>query len=616
VAQVAQQNVTVDSRYRLLSRIGAGGMAEVWSAEDAVLGRTVALKLLHRRFAEDPAFVERFRREASSAAGLQHPNVVSVFDRGAWDGTYYIAMEHLEGRSLKELVREEGPLPPARAVGIVVQVLRAARFAHRRGIVHRDLKPHNVILDEEGRAKVTDFGIARAGVSDATETGLILGTPQYLSPEQAKGEPVSARSDLYSVGILLYELLTGRVPFDGDSPVSIALKQVAEPPVPPSRLNPAVPPALDAVVLRALEKDPAARFPDADAFIAALEHALREPLPPPPPPPVAPVAEEPPPRRRRGGPLLLALLVALLVAGGIAAWLLSRPALVPVPGVVGHDAPAAVAALRAAGFAPATTELYADAPRGRVVGQDPPGGGEAERGARVVLEVSRGPELRGVPDVRGQPADRAERTLRGLGFAVRRQEQSSSDVKEGAAIGTRPRAGQQVPRGGRVTLLVSTGPARVTVPDVTGRGRSSAVAALQAVGLGATVSTRQTDQADPGVVIAQEPDGGATAAVGSLVRIVVAAAPPKPATVTVPSVVGLAPSAAQARLQAAGLGAAVTTQEVSDPSQDGVVVAQDPSGGAEAQPGSTVTLAVHEAKVPWHGDERPIDVLWPRKVAR
>src|SRR5437763_1458461 len=210
----------IDGRYRVISRLGAGGMADVFLAEDNQLGRKVALKLLHRRFAEDPGFVERFRREAQAAAGLQHPNVVSVYDRGAYDGTYYIAMEYLPGRTLKQLIRTEAPLDPIRAIDLAVQILKAARFAHRRGVIHRDLKPHNVIVEESGstvHGKVADFGIARAGASDMTQTGSIMGTAQYLSPEQAQGHATTPQSDLYSVGICLYEMLTGRVPFDGES---------------------------------------------------------------------------------------------------------------------------------------------------------------------------------------------------------------------------------------------------------------------------------------------------------------------------------------------------------------------------------------------------------------
>ena len=260
-------NTLIDERYRVLSRLGSGGMADVYLVEDQQLGRKVALKLLHDRFAADPDFVERFRREAQSAAGLQHPNVVGIYDRGRFDDTYYIAMEYLPGRSLKQLIREEAPLDPIRAIDITIQILKAARFAHRRGVIHRDLKPHNVIVDDADQAKVTDFGIARAGASDMTETGSIMGTAQYLSPEQAQGHSVTAASDLYSVGVVLYEMLTGRVPFDGDAAVTIALKHVSEAPVPPSQINPSVAPELEQVVMWTLNKNPADRPSDADQLI-------------------------------------------------------------------------------------------------------------------------------------------------------------------------------------------------------------------------------------------------------------------------------------------------------------------------------------------------------------
>src|SRR5919112_253834 len=274
MADVAQGTL-VDNRYLIKKRIGSGGMADVYLAEDSQLGRDVALKMLHRRFARDREFVERFRREASAAAGLQHPNVVSVFDRGEYDGTYYIAMEYLPGRTLKDVIREEAPLDQQRVIGLAIQILQAAAFAHRRGVIHRDFKPHNVMIAPDDRLKVTDFGIARAGASEMTETGSIMGTAQYLSPEQAQGQRVEAPSDLYSIGVILFEMLTARVPFTGESAVSIALKHVSEPAPSVASIRPDVHPALDAIVARALVKDPAGRFQSAEEFVLALDDARR-----------------------------------------------------------------------------------------------------------------------------------------------------------------------------------------------------------------------------------------------------------------------------------------------------------------------------------------------------
>src|SRR3954453_16991092 len=250
-------------------------MADVWLAEDAHLQRQVALKVLHSRYLQDQDLIARFQREAESAAGLQHPNIVAVFDRGQDDGVNYIAMRYVEGPTLKELI--ERGLTPEAAVALVRQVPEGPRLAHRNGIVHRDLKPQNVIVDPEGKAVVTDFGIARAGVSEITQTGSGVGTPHYLPPEQAQGFEVTAVSDLYSIGVMLYEVLTGRVPFEGESAVAVAMKQVSQMPQRPSSIQPRVSPALDAVVMRALEKDPGQRFQSADAFIAALDQAMRDP---------------------------------------------------------------------------------------------------------------------------------------------------------------------------------------------------------------------------------------------------------------------------------------------------------------------------------------------------
>src|SRR5437762_5400600 len=263
-----------DGRYLITRKLGAGGMADVYLAEDQELGRRVAIKILNDRHAADDQFIERFRREAKNAAGLSHPNIVSIYDRGEAEGTYYIAMEFLDGRSLKELIVGRGPAPIKISIEYARQILAAIGFAHRHGIVHRDIKPHNVLVGPEGRLKVTDFGIARSGASQMTEVGSIIGTAQYLSPEQARGAPVDQTSDLYSVGVVLYELLTGQVPFTGETPLEIAMKHLSEVPKPPSELRPEVPHDLDLVVLRALAKDPADRYETAEQMDKDLERVL------------------------------------------------------------------------------------------------------------------------------------------------------------------------------------------------------------------------------------------------------------------------------------------------------------------------------------------------------
>jgi eukaryotic-like serine/threonine-protein kinase len=620
----------VDQRYQIQSRIGSGGMADVYCAEDLQLGRKVALKLLHQRFAEDAEFVERFRREASSAAGLQHANVVGVYDRGEWDGTYYIAMEYLEGHTLKQLVQAQGPLEPALAIDIVIQILKAARFAHKRGVIHRDLKPHNVILDEEGRAKVTDFGIARAGASDMTETGSIMGTAQYLSPEQAQGHAVSAASDLYAVGIVLYELLAGRVPFDGDSAVTIALKQVSEAPVPPSAYSPSVPPELDAIVLKALEKDPARRFANADGFITALDHtrrrlvavpagqstaefaapvvyppvaeqadgdgdgAVQPPVPVEdesvpmvyPPEPLAP----PEPRKRRGLRRALATLLLLgLVALGILALSGAFSAeKVTVPNVVGTSLSTAATVLENKGFHVETQQVISDQPRDTVLRSDPQPGTKVKKGSTVTLRVSNGPGQAAVPNVENVPRREAEQRIKRAGFKVSVSRESSDTIAFGNVTRTVPSAGTQIDKQSTVTMFVSTGPPQVAVPAVTGSGQDSATAEIINAGLKVSV-TEQDSNKDPGTVLSQSPSAGTLAPKGSTVDIVVARAPRQ---VAVPNVKGSDQGAASSAITAAGLSPSVSTQTVTDPSEDGKVIDQSPSGGAKANRGSTVTITV------------------------
>src|SRR5919201_1480836 len=264
-----------DGRYRIVRKLGAGGMADVYLAEDQEPGRRVAIKILNDRHAADDSFIERFRREAKNAAGLSHPNIVAIYDRGEAEGTYYIAMEYLAGRSLKELILSRGPTPVRIAIDYTRQILAALGFAHRNGIVHRDIKPHNVVVGPDGRLKVTDFGIARSGASQMTEAGSIIGTAQYLSPEQARGAPVDQRSDLYAVGVVLYEMLTGSVPFTGDTPLEIAMKHLSAAPEPPSKRRAEVPLEVDLVVLRALAKHPDDRYQSAEEMDADIARVAK-----------------------------------------------------------------------------------------------------------------------------------------------------------------------------------------------------------------------------------------------------------------------------------------------------------------------------------------------------
>lgn len=593
------QGTLVDGRYRIVSRVGSGGMGDVYCAEDQQLGRMVALKLLHRRFAEDREFVERFRREASSAAGLQHPNVVSVYDRGAWDGTSYIAMEYLPGRTLKQVVEQDAPLEPVRAIDLTIQVLRAARFAHKRGVIHRDLKPHNVIVDGEDRAKVTDFGIARAGASDMTQTGSIMGTAQYLSPEQAQGTPVTPRSDLYSIGIVLYELLTGHVPFDGESAVTIALKQVNEPPLPPSNFNSSVTPELEGVVLRALAKDPAQRFASADEMILALERAragIVEGAAPDPGATAAFAPVRPDPREalaedaRRGRRWWIALaILAALVAVAAAAYALTRPDTREVPDVTGRPLAAALAILQNAGFDPSVERTTSDAPEGRVLRQDPQPGERAEEGSEVTLTVSDGPGTAPVPDVVGQRRKRAVAALRDAGFEVRERRQASDSVERNRVISTTPAAGTPAERGSTVTLVLSSGPEQVTAPDVQGEDVEDARSTLQAAGLAANATEQEDLEAEPGTVLAQSPAPGTAVDKGSTVALTVAV---EPAEVTVPEVIGRTSSRAIDILTAAGLVPNQVTEPVGDERNDGRVITQAPEAGGTAERDSRVTITV------------------------
>ena len=611
MAEVAE-NTTVDSRYRILNRIGSGGMADVYRAEDTHLGREVALKVLHRRFSADEGFVERFRREASSAASLQHPNVVNVFDRGEHEDTYYIAMEHLSGSTLKQLIDTDAPLDQERAIDLGIQILKAAAFAHRRGVIHRDLKPHNVIVSDEGTAKVTDFGIARAGASEMTETGSIMGTAQYLSPEQAQGHAVSPASDIYSIGVLLYEALTGRVPFHGESAVSIALKHLNEQPAPLSQLRPEIHPELERAVMTALAKDPAQRYASAEEMVHALEAARaaivggangeRTAVFAPVPAPAQRIEEQweqPPPfedeRRRPRWPWIALLALALAgIALALYAVLGGGEEPVRVPAVEGQRLAQAQARLEAAGFEVAQEDVRNRAPVGEVVDQDPAARALAEGGSTVTLSVSTGPGRRAVPEVNGLSRSRAARALRADGFRVEEDRASSDSVAEGRVIRADPRQGQSATIGSRVRLVVSTGPEQVEVPNVTGLSRESAESRLREEGLSSEVSEEESER-PRGEVVQQTPAEGGSVDRGSAVEIVVSVGIPQ---VEVPDVLELSQERATAEINGAGLNAEVRDVRTENEDEDGTVLVQRPPPGSERERGRTVVILVGRFESP------------------
>ena len=603
MAEVREGSV-VDKRYRVLRRIGSGGMADVWLAEDAHLQRQVALKVLHSRYLQDQDFIARFQREAESAAGLQHPNIVAVFDRGQDDGVNYIAMRYVEGPTLKELI--DRGLTPEQAVALVRQVLEGARFAHRNGIVHRDLKPQNVIVDEEGKAVVTDFGIARAGVSEITQTGSVMGTPQYLSPEQAQGFEVTGVSDLYSIGVILYEALTGRVPFEGESAVAVAMKQVSETPQRPSSINPQVSPALDAVVMRALEKEPGNRFQSADAFIAALDQALREPgvgrgtAAFAAAPPVVAVPEEEPLEDRRRNNWLWALLIAAIVIGLLIGLLLTRDTKTDVPNVTGKQIEFAISQLERKGFDVEEHSVQRQSPKGTVLEQDPLPGSASEDCAfltlfcskpTVDLTVSAGPGSGEVPGANGLTAAAATKKLEEAGFEVATQQINSNSVEEGLVVFSEPRAGDTATHGSTVTIFVSRGPKLAKVPVLVGVQREVAAQRLSARGLTPSVSEEES-LLPRGQVIRQSPSAGTQVEPGSAVAIVVSSGEEEEQEAKVPNVIGKERREAVEEIRAAGLTPQVEEEETEVPSQVGRVIDQFPPPASELEPKSTVTITV------------------------
>jgi serine/threonine protein kinase len=617
-----------DGRYRIQRKLGAGGMADVYLAEDQELGRRVAIKILNGRHANDDQFIERFRREAKNAAALNHPSIVSIYDRGEAEDTYYIAMEFLDGRTLKELIVGRGAAPINVAIEYGRQILSALRFAHRHGIVHRDIKPHNVLVDAEGRVKVTDFGIARAGTSQMTETGSIVGTAQYLSPEQARGGEVDPRSDLYSLGVVLYELLTGKTPFDGETPVEIAMKHLSNAPKPPSKLRTEIPPELDKVVLRALAKNPDERYQSADEMEADLERVARGapvsaataatqilPTTPPvatdptsvtmiaPPPPTRARDIPPPPiveeeeYAERGGPerplwpwLLAAAFVIAAAIAGFFVWheLSGSTVKEPVNNYVNERQAQAERQIHAAHLVPSVKHRPNEKfKKGIVYDQDPDPGSKVDKGGTVTIFVSTGPPKVNVPAVKGKTWSDAQQELTDAGFKPEEHFVPGGKTK-GIVSATDPPAGTAAPKGSTVRVNVYSGPAPAIVPSVVGLSLADAIAKLRAEGLNPNPTIVPSD-APQNQVIHQDPAPGTRATKGSSVALQVSNGPPQ---VSVPPVVGETAQQAVADLEGAGFQVVQQPVSVDSADQDGIVQQQNPEGGTSATKGSQVTIEV------------------------
>lgn len=556
---------TFNNRYKLTERVGLGGMAEVYRAEDNVLGRTVAVKVMLPQYAADPTFTKRFRQEAASAANLQSPYIVSIYDWGLDGETYCIVMEFLRGTDLKTAIKERGAINQRKAAEIGSQVAQALSVAHAGGIIHRDIKPQNIMIQPDGNIKVMDFGIARAGDAGLSQTATVLGTAHYVSPEQAQGKELTGASDIYSLGVVLYEATTGKLPFDGQDAVSVAVKQVNELPAPPSTINPNIDPALEAIIMKAMEKDPERRFKDA----SEMRHILNDYLAGRPVNlgddisglktqvmgGVAPVNgtavmnpvggangdagrttvnkayaadanDEGKKKSKRN--VVIGVVVALLAVIGIVAAAMAlggNQEMVNVPDVSNKPIAEARSELQAAGFTIGTeTEVYnPDVEAGNVVSTDPAAGVQAAKGSSVNITISKGTEQVTVPDLRGMSADEAQRVLASYGLNGQQGDTVfSDDVEENRVAQQDIAAGTTAYKGDTITFHLSKGPETASVPNVQGLDFETARDRLEAAGFTVSLQWRD-DSAAVNTVIRQNVTG--TAKLGTTITLTISNGP-------------------------------------------------------------------------------------------
>jgi serine/threonine-protein kinase len=597
----------------VIERIASGGMGEVYRAYDAVLAREVAVKVLHRHLAGDPGFIDRFRTEARSAAYLNHPNIVAVYDWGASDGVYFMVMEYVRGHNVREVLAEAGRMEPAQAAVVLLQVLSALEHAHRQGIVHRDVKPENILLTTEGVAKVADFGLARA-YSDmkSTQSGMVTGTVQYLAPEQIRGQPAEPRTDVYAAGVVGYELLTGHAPFSGETSMSIAYQHLSDRIQAPSKLAPAVPEVLDRIVLHATEKAPEDRPQTAQEMRQQLVAAAME-LPPARPvaelvkelpdveeggPERAPTIRIPeadgsqPRRHRKARPrlrkaLLWLLAVAALIAGAWALWTFVIPHTTHVPQVERLSVNQARQRLENAGLDAVVGKpvFSSGVPDGKVASSDPAAGASLRKGSEVTLHVSKGPRNVEVPRLEGIPFQRARSQLSNANLTIGALKHRYSDtVDKGIVMHQSEAVHATIPSGTKIDLIVSKGPAPVQIPHVEGHSVASATSTLQALGLKVDRRELFSDKVPFGQVMHVVPKPDSTVHRGDSVTLYVSKGPE---TFPMPDVKGLSPSAAKSRLESLGLH---VTESIAPNSNASSVIGQNPSAGSTVRAGSQVTI--------------------------